>query len=242
MHDEPDESMLEKRTTTKSCEWLVRPACAASEFAATLTENFDMLKNEDAPFFRPKKLESFFSKFEEFIPSLQRLNKFSTETDEKPCENDVNNLLKLVLDDDECINETIKQFFRIGGAMFLTSIHFMVAQHIMSNPKNYSVRLSPENDPRCNDFKSKGDLKSMKHMFLSTCVENSERTTPTTSTTRQTLYNELQKLLGEDEDIETEKPSLPTKKTKSPDKRKMNQEDQPSTSNAIKTKRKKNKQ
>ena len=44
VHDEPDESILEKRTMTKSCKWLVRPPCAASEFAATLTEKLTCSK------------------------------------------------------------------------------------------------------------------------------------------------------------------------------------------------------
>ena len=201
----PTEAQFDARANPKSCEWLLRPDIAVSEFSATMTQNLQLLMDANIPFLRKKKMEPAFQEIQAYLPSLSNLNSKNEERQE-PTSEDVNNLLKFVLNDKEEVNEMMANFFEIGGAMYLTAIHYLLVQHLVSNPRKYSMALTPDNDERrCDNFKAKGDLKSLKDMLLSMCLQKQKhQSTPATATTssRKRLLDELNELIHEEEEEE----------------------------------------
>lgn len=166
--DVPDDETLEKRANHRSCEWLLRPGFGMSEFAATLADNVSFLENEKIPFLKKKNLQQFFEDFKQYLPSLHRLN---NKNEEKAEQEDVTQVLRMLFDEESSINDTMALFFKVGGAMFTTSIQYFVAQQLLSNPKRYALRMAVQDDDRCEQFKSTGDLKSMRDMFVSICAK-----------------------------------------------------------------------
>lgn len=182
---------LNRRTNPKSCEWLIRPNYAMSEFSATIHENVEYLKGEKSSLLSTRGITKHLEAFEHYLPSLQRLN---NKLDEAASEEDVTNVLTMLYDDESSINETMSQFFKIGGAMFSTAIHYMVAQNLLADPQAYACRLSTE-DERAREFQSKRDLKSMKEMLVDMCVTPTcSSTSSTPSTSKKSLLQQLKGL------------------------------------------------
>ena len=68
----PDSDAIIRRTNPKSCEWLLRPAIAMSEFAQTLVENMEFLKTTDSKFVRSKRMKEAVDNMQPFLNCLQK--------------------------------------------------------------------------------------------------------------------------------------------------------------------------
>ena len=127
------------------------------------------------------------------MPAMDKLNK---KTESIPCNEDVTQILKFLFNEDEQIESTMAHFFKVGGAMFLASIHYLVAQELLSNPKEFSMTLATADDKRCVEFKAKGDIKTMQKMFVKLCITDESLPTSTSmssssSSSRKRLLDEL---------------------------------------------------
>lgn len=92
-------------------------------------------------------------------------------------------------------------FFKVGGAMFTTAIQYFVAQQLLSNPKRYALRMAVQDDARCDQLKTKGDVKSMRDMFVSICVNKDTDPSPVHkrgTSSRKQLFQELGQMLPRD--------------------------------------------
>lgn len=107
-NDPPTIDMLNRRTNPKSCEWLIRPNYAMSKFSATMHENLEYLKGEKSTLLTPPGIAKQLEAFDEYLPSLQRLN---NKSGEQASEEDVTNVLTMLYDDEATTNETMNQFF-----------------------------------------------------------------------------------------------------------------------------------
>ena len=165
-NDPPTPEMLQRRTNPKSCEWLIRPNFAMSEFCATMHENLEYLEKVETDILDKFVIGEIIKNFQPFLPSLKRLN---TKNEKEPQAEDITSVLTMLYDDDSPINEVMAQFFKLGGAMFTTAIQFFVAQHLLSDTDSYASRMATDDD-RCKTFQCNHDLKSLKDMLLKLCV------------------------------------------------------------------------
>lgn len=117
----PTKAQFYARANLKSCKWLLQPDIAVSKFSATITQNIQLFMEANIPFLRKKKLEPAFEEIQAFLPSFFNLNS-KNEDREEPTKQDVNNVLKFALDDEEEVNDMMATFFEIGAAMYLTAI------------------------------------------------------------------------------------------------------------------------
>lgn len=203
VHDNIEENnMLDTRANPRSCEWFLRPDFAVSEFAQTMAENLSVLKDdEEDTIIRNRKCQPLFQQIQQVLPSFNRLNS-KDESSGNPTEADINNLLKFLLQENLQLDELMAKFYRLGGAMFLSSTHYFVAQRVITDPKTYSLKITPEESVESIEtFKRKGDLRSLKHMLTDMCLKNQDKTkagNTSTQSERKNLMAEFQAMLEED--------------------------------------------
>ncbi len=190
----PDANTIHRRANHTSCEWLLRPGVAMSEFAETVSENMNFLKETDMPLVNRKRTKSAIEAMEPFLNALNRLNNKSSE---RPNHADIVTVLSYLYDDDSDVSTMMRQMFRVGGAMYATAIHFLVAQEILGDPSSYADRLI-DDCPVGHQFKRQRNLQSLKEMLISACVQNpnsqSSSSTPQRSSVRKNLLVELKDL------------------------------------------------
>ena len=132
----PDAHTIHRRANHTSCEWLLRPGVAMSEFAETLAENMNFLKETDMSLVNKKRTRSAIATMEPFLSALHRLNNKSTE---RPLEADIVTVLSNLYDDESKVSTMMRETFQVGGAMYATAIHFLVAQEILGDPSSYAT-------------------------------------------------------------------------------------------------------
>jgi hypothetical protein len=107
-----------------------------SEFAETLAENMNFLKETDMSLVNKKRTRSAIATMEPFLSALHRLNNKSTE---RPLEADIVTVLSNLYDDESKVSTMMREMFQVGGAMYATAIHFLVAQEILGDPSSYAT-------------------------------------------------------------------------------------------------------
>ena len=188
-NDDPDPDTINRRTNPKSCEWLVRPDFAMSEFCATLHENAEFLKNDDTTFLNQESLHDIFKNMEQYMAPLKRLNKKSGDGPAE--EDDVRKVLTMLYDESSPLTDGMKRMFKFGGAMFTMSIQFLVAQHYLSDPNLYASRLCNDNE-HCKQFQTNRDVKSLHEMLKSMCGETGKSSSQSQSPAKKNLLEQLQ--------------------------------------------------
>jgi hypothetical protein len=106
-------------------------------------------------------------------------------------------VLSNLYDDDSDVTKTMKQMFQIGGAMYSTAIHFLVAQELLGDPPAYAERLIDTCEVGKN-FKKKPNIGALKQMLTDACVHKTTAG-PSTSespskSARKNLPRDLQSL------------------------------------------------
>lgn len=182
-------------TKPVSNKWLLRPAIAMSEFAYTIYQNVSLLENKKFSFIKRGKLNDFFMKMKKYMNSLKRLN---SKTAENATKEDVQNIFKMFYNEESVIADNMQEFFKAGGALFLTAIHFFVAQNVLCDPKSYANRMVADN-PQTEAFKREIDVRSLLIMFENLCIKDrdKEEKRPHTSGFKKNLMSELSQVINQ---------------------------------------------
>jgi hypothetical protein len=134
-YGEADESTSEEKVMRRilplNCEWLVRPKVAASEFAQTLTDNLHLLATTECEQIRSSQFAKVQESLSPFIASLNKLNKEEGEASAAA----VKEFSKMMLTDDDDMDEFFSSAFKLGGALYLLGCHYKVVNTLMSNPQ-----------------------------------------------------------------------------------------------------------
>ena len=151
-----------------SCEWLQCPIGALSELSKTLRENVELLQENPGQSIRKKKVLKSVDATTTILPKLEQLNSKSSTPADKTHVKDV---LHFFLEEDEKTEEFMEQIFHRSTAVYLTSLHYLVAKHLLSNPKEYAQKVQAK---RGNDgvFKQRKTVKEMKHVITAVCVQS----------------------------------------------------------------------
>jgi hypothetical protein len=210
----PDSDAIIRRTNPKSCEWLLRPAIAMSEFAQTLVENMEFLKTTDSKFVRSKRMKEAVDNMQPFPTALDTLN---TRSDSQPDPTAVTTVLTHLYDDDGATCQAMCEIFQVGGAMFLASIHFLVAQQTLGDPQTYADRLVDQST-EAKKFKRSRSLPALQKFLKDLCTNTGSKSPSTSSsgatTSRKSLLRQLQSLPTQEESSDDEEHQLPAKRSR----------------------------
>lgn len=93
----PDEETISKRINPISCEWFGRPKVAMSEFADTITQNMELLKDEDMKYelIDTAKFSEISQEIHPFLDALDRLSPRKSCKDKKDKAPPTGNVLSL---------------------------------------------------------------------------------------------------------------------------------------------------
>jgi hypothetical protein len=111
-----EETVL-RRMSPINCEWMRRPQTGFSEFAETIDNNLNLLKENDCDFLKKRKFVAIARKLENFSRVLKKFNTRNTEDQPQPA--DIKEMLKVFLSNDEEIDSFFQQMFQFGGAKTL---------------------------------------------------------------------------------------------------------------------------
>ena len=70
----PDEDTISRRIKPISCEWFLCPKVAMSEFAETITQNMEILKDEHMKYIDASKFSEMSQQIKPLLNALNRLN------------------------------------------------------------------------------------------------------------------------------------------------------------------------
>ena len=91
----PDDDTISRRTNPISCEWLFRPRVAMSEFAETITENLQLLQDDNLALVNTSKFASISDSGAPMLDALSRLN---TKTKLLSSKRDINTVMTYLCD------------------------------------------------------------------------------------------------------------------------------------------------
>lgn len=184
----PDEETIQRRINPVSCEWLLRPRIAMSEFSATVVENLTLLKNENFEFIKKTKFAAIFDSMQPFLDALTRLN---TKSDETASEEDVNTVMTTIYDENNALDKAVDEMFVVGGAMYTTAIQYIVARSIMSEPNKYAEKLVGD-DRSYKAFKKAKNVKALQRFLHEQCLDDHTTVQHTSTPSRSSLLQQLQ--------------------------------------------------
>jgi hypothetical protein len=194
--DPPSAEKIAKRIHPISCEWLKRPAVAMSEFAETVTENINWLTEEDgkSSIAALSNLATLHEKMEPMLKALKRLNTKSDEDAAK--KKHVRKVLNHFYDDANAdVHEAMANMVKLGGAMFVTGIQYMVVNQLVTEPQMYANKMVGD-DEFAQKFKSNPCVGGLVEMLNETCVPDSFGQSRSTSSSgsKRNLLEQLEKV------------------------------------------------
>ncbi len=94
-------------------------------------------------------------------------------------------------ENDQELDNTIKDMVKVGGSMFIAGIQYMVVKELGSNPQVYARRMVSD-DESTNSFKANPSVGGLLSMLKKTCLpENSTQTATCSSSASRNLLAEL---------------------------------------------------
>lgn len=153
-----------------SCEWLRRPSVALSELSETLTENVKLLEENPGKLIRKNKIQRLVDATNTILPKLEPLN---TKTSTPAQKTHVKDVLRFFLEEDQETQEFMEEMFHTSTAMYLTSLHYLVAKCVLTHPKEYAEKLQAKSG---NDgaFKQRKTIKELKNFITAECVKDDD--------------------------------------------------------------------
>ena len=141
-----------------TCEWLVRPKVAASEFAETLIKNLQVIQNDESGILRKNASDTLQTWLAHLTQSVAPLRK---DSDYEPTKSDVINMMKFMFDEKDELDEAMDTMFKMGGAIYSTACQYIVLRSIIRNPDAYAALTQCENGADTS-FKSQKDIPAMR--------------------------------------------------------------------------------
>lgn len=153
-----------RRIQPFTCEWLLRPKVALSELSETLAKNVDIIAQKDQQLVTSDAVNKLVSGTKSLRKSLHVLHRDRVSSAKQK---DVIDVLKHLFQEDEDLDGLLEEMFHIGGAMFLTATHLIVAKALIQNPDEYAERVQADDTGSDSVFKENGDIESMRDFILS---------------------------------------------------------------------------
>ena len=203
----PKPELVFHRTTPKSCEWYLRPQTALSELAQTVVANHQVVDNSDSEMWNPTWKEKYLTKISEIADLLKPFDIKDPGAKTHGPKN-IKAVMKYLLREDNALDSFLSDTYKIGAALFNTSLHLTVVRTLFNHPIQYAEKLVAK--PEHEDFKSQKSIKSLRKMMESLCLEDASTTAKTSSGTKRNLLRELESTSDEDDT-----PPPPKKKKKS---------------------------
>ena len=152
----PDRIMLEKATPT-NCEYVVRPAVALSEMAATISSNATLLKDALRKMHKTKIVRQ--------VEKMDQVVKmFNTRSELPVTRTDVHQLLKYAIaDDDEETDDTFDKMEHLGMLLYVIGSHQKQLRSLVRNPVEYSGKCREL--PATHEFKANPTSKTLKEWW-----------------------------------------------------------------------------
>lgn len=180
----PDHVTLMKHINPKSYEWLERPKVAMSEFASTIVDNMNWLSSLQNPVLNTVHMEESKEKLQPFLDALLNLNTRNIHAN--PNSGHIRTVLETFYDPSLAVHSLMKDFYEIGGAMYIMGIHYMMAMDLMSHPAEYADKMVGI-DEATTAFKRDWNVRGLSKFLNSTCANSLQSPHSTRSVTRNLL-------------------------------------------------------
>ena len=112
--DIPSPETVFRRIQTFTCEWLVRPKVALSEFSETILTNLELIKQEQSGLFCSEFIQYLEQSIRPINEHLQKLDR--QHRNEVSC-NDMVEVLKHLYQENDEFDALIDRMFKLGGAV-----------------------------------------------------------------------------------------------------------------------------
>ena len=123
--DAPTPETVFRRLQPFTCEWLIRPKVAGSEFAETLVKNLELLHANQSELVSHDSISYLQQSLADLNNNLAPLRKVN---ENNPTRNNIVQVMKFLFNDNDELDTTIDNLLRLGGAMFATACHYIVAR------------------------------------------------------------------------------------------------------------------
>ena len=187
----PSDDKIFSRITSFNCEWLLRLDVALSEFASTVKNDVEILKQSN-DVVRASEIDRVARTIEPFLSSLQLFDSKS-DNSRKPTLRDLTTVAEGLLGENDSCDKFFKDAVLVGGTLFSLGIHYSIARELLNNPQKFPV-LSRHVDGKDSSFKKEPTLREMMQYLQATCIKDGAMASPA----KRNLLNELQELSGED--------------------------------------------
>ena len=137
----------------------------------------------------------------DFLTLLRKLNTKSSEEGQATAE-ELKQFLKIMLTDDDSLDESLCQMMEFGGAMYLLGTHYTAIKTLLNDPQQYAAKSLETFCPPFTEFKSNPTVKGMKTLLTKTCC-----TTTAPAPIGRSAKRNLAALLESDESDDKATPS-----------------------------------
>ena len=159
----PPPSKIFQRLQPFTCKWFARPDVALSEYCHTITSNIPLRQKHGKKVLDKSYVTNLMSDFQPIWDSLNALNK--TNAEKTPTITDAKQVLHSMLDNDE-LDQKMEKMFLVSGAMFALLTNYLVSTTLLCHPKEFSKKVTGENNRTATSFRQLRDVQGMKNYVL----------------------------------------------------------------------------
>ena len=163
----PTQDIVMRRLSSINCEWLRRPQTGISEFAKTMQANLNFLTENHLKFTKQSTFSAVTEHLGDFLSLLRKLNTKNSEEGQATAE-ELKQFLKIMLTDDDSLDESFRQMMEFGGAMYLLGTHYTVIKALLNDPPHYAAKSLETFCPPFTQFKSNPTVKGTKALLTKT--------------------------------------------------------------------------
>ena len=164
----PTEDVVMRRLSSINCEWLRRPQTGVSKFAETIEANLDFLTQNHSKFTKRSNFTALTERLGDFLAILRKLNTKNSDEGQASAE-ELKEFLKMMLTNDDSLDQLFHQMMEFGGAMYLLGSHYTAIKTLLNDPQQYAAKSLETFCPAFTDFKSNPTVKGMKTLLTKTC-------------------------------------------------------------------------
>ena len=158
----PSTDTVFKRIKPFTCEWLLRPKVALSEFADTMLKNTALIKDQANTVLTAEFVKAFTNHMK---PLTRHLNNLHKDSQREPSEEDVVETLEFLYQENDDFDALIDEMFQVGGALFVTAVQHIVARTLIRFPEEYGEIVQADNESDAT-FQNKKDIVSMRDFLV----------------------------------------------------------------------------
>ena len=213
--------IFERRLNPQNCEWFRRPNYAISEMAQTTMASQQIIQRSEL--LNKNLIEKIFDKLQPFMAACGNLDGTNTAT--RATEDDIDEYVHTTTKN-QLASQTFKELYETGHAMMTMGIHFLVAQHLLTNKEEYAQNSRHPSNLDA-DFKRDPNKTNMKQYLKKTMTFDATETITTTQNARRSLLDliEIEDTVNKSDDETAQ--STPRKRPNVDSDNNSDEEDQP---------------